>query len=60
MGIDHIALGSDFDGVLLPEEIRDVTGLPVIVSALFDDGFDEASVMKITHENWIRVLSETI
>jgi membrane dipeptidase len=60
MGIDHIALGSDFDGVLLPEEIKDVTGLQKLVSALFDDGFDRVSVNKITHKNWFRVLKETL
>ena len=59
MGVDHVALGSDFNGVLLPEEIRDVAGLQAIIQALFQDGFDRKTVLKIAHGNWLRILGET-
>jgi membrane dipeptidase len=59
MGVDHVAFGSDFDGALLPTQLGGVAGLPKLVDALRADGFDEAAVAKITHENWLRVLEAT-
>jgi membrane dipeptidase len=59
VGIDHVAIGSDFDGALIPEEIGDVTGLPKLMAALRGHGYDDAALRKLAHENWIRVLRET-
>jgi membrane dipeptidase len=59
MGVDHVAFGSDFDGAELPTALGGLAGLPRLVSALEDGGFDERAVAKITHENWLRVLDAT-
>jgi membrane dipeptidase len=59
MGIDHVAFGSDFDGATIPEELGGVAGLPKLVSALRDAGYDDAALAKLTHENWLRVLAAT-
>jgi membrane dipeptidase len=59
IGVDHVAIGSDFDGATVPNELHDVTGLPKLVAALRDDGHDAASLRKITSENWLRVLDHT-
>lgn len=59
MGIDHVALGSDFDGATMPAELRDVAGLPKLMAALRAAGYDEASLRKIAYENWLRVLRLT-
>lgn len=59
MGIDHVAFGSDFDGTRVPAALKDVTGLPKLMAALRDAGYDEAALRKIAHENWVRVLRET-
>lgn len=59
IGIDHVAIGSDFDGALIPREIGDVTGLPRLIAALRDRGYDDAALRKLAHENWARVLRET-
>lgn len=59
MGIDHVAFGSDFDGATISEELGGVAGLPKLVSALRDAGYDDAAIAKITHENWLRVLAAT-
>ncbi len=49
IGIEHVALGSDFDGgVLTP---FDVTGLPLIVDALLAAGMSEADIIKVMGEN---------
>lgn len=59
IGVDHVAIGSDFDGALIPQEIGDATGLPKLMAALRDGGYDDAALRKLAHENWIRVLRET-
>jgi membrane dipeptidase len=59
IGIDHVAFGSDFDGAVVPEELGGAAGLPKLVDALRDAGYDDAAVAKITHENWLRVLRAT-
>jgi membrane dipeptidase len=59
MGIDHVAFGSDFDGATIPEELGGVAGLPKLVSALREAGYDDAAIAKLTHENWLRVLAAT-
>ena len=59
IGIDHVALGSDFDGAPIPKEIGDVAGLPRLVTALEQAGFDEAALAKVCRENWFRVLKTT-
>jgi membrane dipeptidase len=59
IGVDHVALGSDFDGALVPEELGGLAGLPKLVDALRVGGFDDEAVAKVTHRNWLRVLGET-
>ncbi len=59
VGIDRVGFGSDFDGVLISQEIGDVSGLPRLMSALRDRGYDDPALRKLAHENWIRVLRKT-
>jgi membrane dipeptidase len=56
-GIDHVGLGSDFDGAPMPSAIGDVAGLPRLLDALRDDGFDADEVERIAWGNWCRVLA---
>lgn len=57
IGIDSVALGSDFDGAIMPLELGDAAGMPRLLSLLLKSGYDHESLSKITHENWIRVLA---
>lgn len=59
LGIDGVALGSDYDGTTVPTEMADAAGQPVLLQGLRDRGYDDASLTKIAHGNWIRVLRET-
>jgi membrane dipeptidase len=59
LGVDRVGFGSDFDGATIPQEIGDASGLPKLLDALRDRGYDEASLQKISHGNWLRVLRET-
>ena len=58
IGIDHVALGSDFDGCIVPNEIKDVAGLPKLLAAL-SESYDPGELSKLTHGNWLRVLDQT-
>ena len=58
VGPDHVALGSDYDGATTVG--FDVTGIPAITQALFDEGLSERSVRKVLGENVLRLLSETL
>ncbi len=57
-GIDHVGLGSDFDGAI-PEPF-DTTGLPLLYDALFAQGFSEEDVAKIASGNALRVLGAVL
>jgi membrane dipeptidase len=57
VGVDHVGLGSDFDGASMPEGMDDVTHLPQITDALLKKGYSEADVRKILGENTLRVLA---
>jgi membrane dipeptidase len=59
IGVDHVGLGSDFDGATMPDELGDVAGLPKLMTALRQAGFSEDDLKRIAHDNWVRVLSQT-
>jgi len=57
-GIDHVGLGSDFDGANMPYGMEDVTKLPKITDALLQKGYSEGDVKKILGENTLRVMND--
>lgn len=59
LGVERVGLGSDFDGASIPQAIGDVSGLPKLFDALRSAGYDEATLRKLGHENWLRVLRLT-
>jgi membrane dipeptidase len=56
VGVEHVALGSDFEGAEIPDDLGGVAGLPRLVEALRAAGHDDESLALITHRNWLRVL----
>ncbi len=56
IGVEHVALGSDFDGATIPATLGDVAGLPKLLDALRGRGFDDGEVEAIAWGNWRRVL----
>jgi membrane dipeptidase len=58
IGVAHVGLGSDFDGATIPAALADASGLPRLLSALEEEGFDRAEMTAICWENWRRVLAE--
>ena len=58
-GIDHVGIGSDFDGVpRLPEQLESVATYPLITQELLNRGYDKESIHKILGGNMMRVLRE--
>lgn len=58
-GIDHVGLGSDFDGVsMLPSQLQDVSTYPYITQGLLDRGYSEPQIKKILGTNLLRALRE--
>lgn len=59
LGIERVGLGSDFDGATMPHDLSDASKLPNLIAALRKAGYDDDSLTKITHQNWLRVLRKT-
>jgi membrane dipeptidase len=57
IGVEHVALGSDFDGAPIPREVGDVAGMPRVLEALRGAGFTGPEVQAIAWHNWRRVLA---
>src|SRR5712664_3576273 len=58
VGVEHVGLGSDFDGANMPYGMEDATKLPKITEALLKKGYSEGDVKKILGENTLRVMTE--
>jgi membrane dipeptidase len=60
VGIDHVGLGSDFDGVgpSLPEGLKDVSEYPNLFRVLLERGYSEEDVRKVAAGNLMRVWRE--
>jgi membrane dipeptidase len=59
IGIEHVGLGSDFDGARVPAELGDASGLTRLIEALRDGGLSDSDIDAIAHQNWLRVLRQT-
>jgi membrane dipeptidase len=60
-GIDHVGIGSDFDGVPLtgvPEGMEDIAKLPNITIELMKRGYSDTNINKVLGGNFLRVMSE--
>jgi membrane dipeptidase len=58
-GIDHIGIGSDFDGITSPPQgLDDISKMPSLVAALLKRGYSEQDIKKILGGNYLRVIRE--
>lgn len=58
-GVDHVGLGSDFDGATMPLGMEDASKLPAITAALLRRGYSETDVEKVLGGNTLRVMEQT-
>jgi len=57
-GVDHVCLGSDFDGApMMPAGLEDASKLPALTAALRARGWPPADIRKLLGENLLRVLA---
>jgi membrane dipeptidase len=56
IGVQHVALGSDFDGATVPAPLGDAAGMPLLLDTLSEAGFGPDEVAAIAWGNWRRVL----
>lgn len=59
IGVDHLALGSDFDGTTIPDTLASAADLQLLIAELRKAGYDQDTIDKIAYKNWIRVLEKT-
>ena len=60
LGEGGVALGSDFDGAVMPQAIGSAAGLPALVAAMRDAGYGDALIARICHDNWLDLLRRVI
>jgi len=59
-GIDHVGLGSDYDGInAVPRQLEDVSTFPLITQELLNRGHTKEDILKILGGNVLRVLRQT-
>ncbi len=60
VGIDHVGIGSDYDGVgdTLPVGLKDVSSYPALIQGLLERGYSREDIQKILGGNLIRVWKE--
>jgi membrane dipeptidase len=57
-GIDHVGIGSDFDGSITPPAgMEDISRMPAITFELMKRGYSDADIKKILGENFLRVMA---
>lgn len=56
IGVDHVGLGSDFDGASLPEDLQDSSQLPKLTEELVKRDYTKQDIEKILGKNMLRVL----
>lgn len=58
-GIDHVGIGSDFDGITAPPRgLENISKMPYLVAGLLKHGYNDRDVKKILGENYLRVIRE--
>jgi membrane dipeptidase len=59
VGIDHVAIGSDYDGIeSTPQYLEDVSKLPILTKALLERGYKKEDIAKIMGLNFLRIMQE--
>lgn len=56
LGEDHVGLGSDYDGAIVPDQLHSVADLPNLVGALLSHGYGKELVARLCSGNWLKAL----
>lgn len=58
LGEDHVGLGSDYDGAVMPESLASAADLPRLTDAMRRHGYGEELVTRLCVENWLSILDK--
>lgn len=58
IGVDHVGLGSDFDGATMPKDLKDSSKIYKITEELVRRGYKKEEIQKILGKNFLRVIKE--
>lgn len=59
VGVEHVAIGSDFDGIeSAPQYLEDVSKFPILTKALLERGYNTGDIAKIMGLNFLRIMKE--
>jgi membrane dipeptidase len=60
LGEGGVALGSDFDGALMPDFLGSAAGLPKLIAAMQTHGFGDALIRRLCWQNWLDMIAKVI
>ena len=60
LGEDKVAIGSDFDGAVVPEKIKDLSGMNILKKHMLSYGFSTELTEKIFYKNWMSFLEKNL
>jgi len=60
LGEDGIVIGSDFDGALVPDEIKDITGMINLKNFMKKKGYNNNLIEKFFYKNWVNFLEKNL
>ena len=60
LGEDGVAIGSDFDGALVPSKIKDLSGINILIEHFLSKEYGKALVEKIFFRNWLNFLEKNL
>jgi membrane dipeptidase len=60
LGEGGVALGSDFDGAVMPRAIGTAAGLPALIVAMRAAGYGEALIRRIARDNWLDLIRRVV
>ena len=60
IGVEHVGIGSDFDGTVLPPDIQGLQSLPLLWREIENAGFSPAEIDLIAGENFRRLLQKVL
>lgn len=56
LGEEHVGFGSDFDGALISNELKDIMGVSKLISAMRQRSYSDQLIEQICFKNWLKVL----
>ena len=60
LGEEGVAIGSDFDGAIVPDKIKDLSGINLLKQRMYESNYGKEIIEKIFFKNWINFLKKNL